>query len=224
MGRKRYGEDESLRKEKWGVVCDLITACRVFICGRLLIHRTVHKSPHYVSAVLGQQSLISVNLLSCTWTLQHRRLIDRKENTKTLTSPPMGPWGPCGPCCPGGPWWDVERLSISHISLDMYTLFHSLSLSYFCTISIFLSVREVFFLYFIDMVVTGYYRRADFLSVCCVCVLMRTISLLHSLVTLHEFSTPEAYLLLLQRAEHEPLIKLAKIAASTPHVVSTERY
>ncbi len=46
---------------------------------------------------------------------------------------------------------------------------------------------------------------------------MRTISLLHSLVTLHEFSTPEAYLLLLRRAEHEPLIKLAKTVASTPH-------
>lgn len=190
--------------------------------GRVLIHRTGSlETPHYVSAVLGQQSLISANLLSCTWTLLHRRLIDRKENTKTLTSPPMGPWGPCGPCCPGGPWWEAERLSISHISLDMYSLFHSLLFLHNQHLS--LCQRGVF-LYISDMVVTGYYRQADFLSVCCVCVLMRTISLLHSLVTLHEFSTPEAYLLLLQRAEHEPLIKLAKTLASTPHAASTERY
>lgn len=86
------------------------------------------------------------------------------------------------------------------------------------------SVSERCFLYISDMVVTGYYGRADFLSVCCVCVLMRTISLLRSLVTLHEFATPKAYLLLLRRAEHEPLIKLTKTVASTPHVVSTERY
>lgn len=190
---------------------------------RVLIHRTGSlETPHYVSAVLRQQSLISTNLLSCTWTLLNRRLIDRKENTKTLTSPPMGPWGPCGPCCPGGPWWEAERLSISHISLDMYSLFHSLS-PLFAQSAPF-SMSERCFLYISDMVVTGYYRLADFLSVCCVCVLMRTISLLHSLVTLHEFSTPEAYLLLLRRAEHEPLIKLAKTVASTPHAVSTERY
>ncbi len=91
--------------------------------GRVLIHRTGSlETPHYVSAVLGQQSLISANLLSCTWTLLHRRLIDRKENTKTLTSPPMGPWGPCGPCCPGGPWWEAERLSISHIIRHVLSL------------------------------------------------------------------------------------------------------
>lgn len=71
-------------------------------------------------------------------------------------------------------------------------------------------VSERCFLYISDMVVTGYYRRADFLSVGSVWVLMRTISLFHSLVTLHEFSTPEAYLILLWRVEHKPLIKRAK--------------
>lgn len=176
--------------------------------GRILWSREA-KTPHYVSAVLRclttKQPLISADVLPCTWTLQHSRLIGRKENTKTLTSPPMAPWGPRGPCCPGGPWWEAEWLSISYTSLDMYSLSFS-----FSTISTFLVSDGCFFLYIYDMVVTGYYGRADFLSVWCVWILIRTILLLHSLVTLHEFSTPEAYLLVLQRAEHEPLIKLAK--------------
>lgn len=131
--------------------------------GRVLIHRTGSlETPHYVSEVLGQQSLISANLLSCTWTLLHRRLIDRKENTKTLTSPPMGPWGPCGPCCPGGPWWEAERLSISYISLDMYSLFHSLLFLH----NQHLSLCQRVFLYISDMVVTGYYRLIS--SLCAV--------------------------------------------------------
>lgn len=68
------------------------------------------------------QPLISANLLSPTRPLQRSGMTDRRKNIMTLTSPPMGPGGPRGPCCPGGPWWERERLSAVHISLDFLSL------------------------------------------------------------------------------------------------------